>query len=463
MSVARSPTTFEEPADAAVGDLVDQRYRLKREIARGGMGAIFQAEHVHLGRSVAVKLLHSGYQYREDMRLRLLREARALAVARHPNLVEVYDAGVCPGSGPYVAMEMLDGRTLDGILAARGRLPIEEVAHIGRQLCDALAFAHARGVVHRDVKPSNIFIARTELGDEIVKLVDFGIALLDAERLSDTDSKITKGGELLGTFDYMAPEQLLAKEIIDYRCDIYSIGVTLYECLTAEVPYGGSFKVLVTRILGGHKPRPLRSLRFDVPEEFAEAIEHALEIDPDHRYTSAFEFAEAVARASGLESGQTSLLAAGARIAETASHPAPPDERPTMAGPSQDILLAAKSVKPAPPKLDDSPISRRRTARAPYVTPIRLLRSKEVAADGRTEDVSEGGMLAIVDHPLKMGERVKIRFATPMEGTLITIEADVRWVKEARGRVALGLEFVELTDVARASIKQYVQIMLPSK
>jgi len=219
-----------------VGSVVDRRYRLKREIARGGAGAVFEAEHLYTSRPVAIKLLIAEQAEASESRQRLLLEARALSVARHPGIVLGLDAGETEDGTPYLVMELLEGRTLEGILAVRRRVAVADAVYIGMQLCDALAAAHERGILHRDIKPSNIFISRSESGREVTKIFDFGIARLPQQNL-----KITQQGAVLGTPEYMAPEQLLAQEDVDARCDIYALGVSLYEALAGTVPFEGNF------------------------------------------------------------------------------------------------------------------------------------------------------------------------------------------------------------------------------
>jgi eukaryotic-like serine/threonine-protein kinase len=226
--------------EGLVGESVDSRYELRRLVARGGMGLVFEAHHKFTRRAVALKLLPEDLRSRRDVRGRLLREAHALTTVRHPGFVEVLDAGVCATQGPYVVMEMLEGRTLDGILAARRRLSIHDTVQVGRQVCEAIAHAHHRGVIHRDIKPSNVFIARNELGEETVKLIDLGVAAVAEEQLEHLDPKLTTAHEVLGTPEYMAPEQLWGRAI-DARTDVYAIGMSLFECLTGEVPYQGRY------------------------------------------------------------------------------------------------------------------------------------------------------------------------------------------------------------------------------
>src|SRR6478736_2249481 len=150
-----------------VGSVVDRRYRLKREIARGGAGAVFEAEHLYTSRPVAIKLLIAEQAEAAESRQRLLLEARALSVARHPGVVLGLDAGETEDGTPYLVMELLEGRTLEGILAVRRRVSVADAINIGMQLCEALATAHEHGIVHRDVKPSNVFISRNDAGREV--------------------------------------------------------------------------------------------------------------------------------------------------------------------------------------------------------------------------------------------------------------------------------------------------------
>jgi serine/threonine protein kinase len=250
-------------SEPLVGAIVDTRYELRRLIAHGGMGLVFEAHHRFTRRSVAVKLLPEAFRPHKEARGRLLREAHALTTVRHPGFVEVLDAGVCAENGPYVVLEMLEGRTLAGILAARQRLSIEDAVQVGRQICDAVAHAHSRGVIHRDVKPSNVFVARNEIGIEAVKLLDLGVAAVAEEQLAHLDHKLTTAREVLGTPEYMAPEQLWGRTV-DARTDVYAIGMSLYECLTGEVPYAGAYPDVLVQVSNAIGPPRVRDRRPDV-------------------------------------------------------------------------------------------------------------------------------------------------------------------------------------------------------
>jgi serine/threonine-protein kinase len=227
-----------QPGGLFVGNTVDGRYELRRDLGRGAGGIVFEARHTFTGRRVALKVVAPDVPRAklEELRGRLMREARALAAVHHPGVVEVLDGGVLDDGTPFVVMENLEGRTLEGLLTTRGKLSIHETVALTLQLADALEATHEAGVVHRDMKPSNVLITRDRDGRERVKLVDFGIAQIAG---SKDEEKLTGIGALIGTPAYMAPEQLLALEDVDLRADLYALGITMFECLTGNVPYIG--------------------------------------------------------------------------------------------------------------------------------------------------------------------------------------------------------------------------------
>jgi hypothetical protein len=448
-----------------VGSVVDRRYRLKREIARGGAGAVFEAEHLYTTRPVAIKLLIEGQAETAESRQRLLLEARALTVARHPGIVLGLDAGETEDGTPYLVMELLEGRTLEGILAVRRRIGVADAVYIGLQLCDALAAAHERGILHRDVKPSNVFISRTEAGREVAKVFDFGIA-----RLPQQNQKITQQGALLGTPEYMAPEQLLAQDNIDARCDIYALGISLYEALAGTVPFEGNFGEVLLKVCTQPVPSLVERCPH-VPIELACAIEVALARDPAHRYASMRDFAEALSKVPTGDAPPTSLL--GLRAAQSGGRPlnqgrdagqrnavmpapalVPP--RPAASGAQMSIAGSGAVV---PPPLPAVASTRRRFARAPYVTPTRIFRSNGTTLEGRSEDISGGGLLVLAPHAFGDAEQVIVRFALPITGRLLEVPATARWVKMARGTGAFGLEFSALAPDHLAVIENYVAAM----
>jgi serine/threonine-protein kinase len=437
-------------SEALVGSTVDTRYELRRLIARGGMGLVFEAHHRFTRRAVALKLLPEELRGKKEVRGRLLREAHALTAVRHPGFVEVLDAGVCGENGPYVVLEMLDGRTLDGILAARRRLSIEDTVQIGRQICDAVGHANARGVVHRDVKPSNVFVARNEIGEEYAKLIDLGVAAVAEEQLEQHDRKLTQAHEVIGTPEYMAPEQLWGRPI-DARTDVYAIGMSLFECLTGEVPYAGSYPEVLVQVSNAADPPSVREKRPDVPPALALVIETALEKEVSARFQTAGELGRALVAASGLAPGRSTLLAPVAYADES---PASDDE------PERAIkLVRRKAARPDDdrPSVPSQPASRRRQfLRAPYVTPVMLLSQTGSEIEARSEEISEEGMLVVTPLPFELGAPLRMRFASPTTGEMILVDGSVRWTREGRGRSAMGIEFANASAALRGVVAQYI-------
>jgi serine/threonine protein kinase len=423
-----------------IGTTVDRRYLLKREIARGGAGAVFEAEHLYTKRSVALKLLVPEQRSAAEPRARLLREALALSAARHPGVVSALDAGETEDGMPYRVLELLEGRSLEGILAVRRRMGAAEVAWVGIALCEALGSAHRQGIIHRDIKPSNVFVARDEQGSEVVKLFDFGVARVPTE-----SNKLTQDGALLGTPEYMAPEQLLAREI-DARTDLYALGVSLYECLAGVVPFEGNFGEVLLKV-STEPLTPLRQKAPSVSPEFAAVIERALAREPDARYQDAQAFAQALRKAAPT-TPHGSLL--GIR-----QGPPPPPPRP--AGSLDAPRAGAPRSLPLPPPLP-LPATRRRFPRAPYVTPVRIIHG-ETVLEGRSEDLSVGGLLVLAPQAFEQAALVRVRFALPMTGRVIEIGATARWVKAARATGAVGLQFSALPADAHEVIERYVTMM----
>jgi serine/threonine-protein kinase len=385
------------------------------------VGVVYEAEHLFTKRSIALKLLTPEHAHLRESRERLLREAHALSVARHPGIVAALDAGEAEDGNPFLAMELLEGRTLDGILAVRGKLTVPETLYVGQRMCAAIAAAHERGLLHRDIKPSNVFIARDEDGREIAKMFDFGIA-----SMSVVDRKLTQPGSVLGTAEYMAPERLLEQDGVDHRCDIYAIGATLYECLAGVVPFEGNFGEVLLKVSTVLVP-PLKDRCPAAAGAFATAVEKALARDPAARFASTRDMLDALRRVM----------------------PSPPAT--TFLGPP-------KASRDDPPN-SASGEARRRFKRAAYVTQISIRRAKEGPVVARSEDISLGGMLVVPKVLCAEAERVTVVFALPISGQIVELGATARWIKAARSRQAMGIEFVSLTPHAHGEIERYVHLM----
>ncbi len=272
-------------SDALTGTILDETYRLEEKIGEGGFGAVFRGMHVELRRPVAIKVMRpSPDAHSREQILRFRREGVAACRINHPNAVEVLDFAISSSGMPYLVMELLTGRTMGSLLRETPRLPLPRCAAIAVPVCEALGAAHGAGIVHRDIKPDNVFLHESA-GSEIVKVVDFGIArLMDAERPADLDG-ITEAGTLLGTPQFMAPERLIGRPY-DERSDVYSVGVLFYQALTGEYPFANCARASMTEMINLHltsKPRPLRDLNETVPESVASTLMQALEFDPANR------------------------------------------------------------------------------------------------------------------------------------------------------------------------------------
>lgn len=450
--MAASYGTLRRVSEPLVGEVVDTRYELRRLIARGGMGLVFEAHHKFTRRAVALKLMPGELRARKDARARLLREALALTAVRHPGFVEVLDAGVCGEHGPYVVLEMLEGRTLDGILTPRRRLFVDDVVQIGRQICDAVAYANGRGVIHRDLKPSNVFVARNEIGEEVIKLIDLGVAAVAEDQLQHHDGKLTHAHEVVGTPEYMAPEQLWGRGV-DARTDVYAIGMTLFECLTGEVPYLGTYPEVLVQVSNATEAPSVRAKRADVSPALALVIETALEKEASARFHSAAELGRALLAASGLTPRHSAVLLAG-----------PEESQGTTSDAEEEPERAIQLVRKKPPRVEGDrpspaggpPSHRRQFVRAPYVTLVVLVSSEGEEVEARSEEISEEGMLVVSPVALELGAPLQMRFASPMTGEMIELQGRVRWTREGRGRSAVGLEFENIPTVLRGVVAQYI-------
>ncbi len=275
-------------ADTRLGD-----YRLTRVIAAGGMAAVYEGMHEPTGRPVAIKVLARKLQNRRDPLARILQEGRVICSLLHEHIVRVFDYGTAEEGIGFVVMELLRGVTLAEELTHRGPLSVERAAFIGRQVCAGLDAAHARGVYHRDIKPANIMLVEGQRHRDFVKLLDFGIAKLDA----DDPAKLaaTATGMTLGTPQYMSPEQARA-DTIDPRSDIYQLGLVLYEILTNRPTFSDRNPVT---LMGKHlteQPQSIRAQRPEVSAEMEHIIMRCLAKKPADRYQSARELQEALDR-----------------------------------------------------------------------------------------------------------------------------------------------------------------------
>jgi HAMP domain-containing protein len=261
------------------------RYQVQSRLGRGGMATVYRAHDPSIGRDVAIKFLHASLCEDEDCRMRFLREARAAGGLSHPNIVVVHDVGEIERR-PYMAMELIDGSPLSDKLEKTRSLPVREVVIIGLQLARALEYAHARGIVHRDIKPGNIMM----LADgQTIKVADFGIAHMD----DGTTEQRTMVGAVMGTPQYMSPEQTRGDKV-DGRSDLFSAGIVLYQLLAGERPFRGESLVAVATKIATEDPPPLNQKRPEVPASLRRVIDRCLAKKPEQRYQTGKEVAEAL-------------------------------------------------------------------------------------------------------------------------------------------------------------------------
>ncbi len=281
---SRVPEPAGNPSDpdlrAHLERALDSTYELDREIGRGGMGIVYRARDRRLKRLVAIKVLPPELAFRQEIRTRFLREAETAAQLNHPNIVPIYSVDEREGI-VYFVMALVDGGNLAARLHDEGRLHPSEVRRIMLEVASALAYAHERGVVHRDIKPDNILIQRE---DGRVLVTDFGIARAVSE---GADSRLTATGMAIGTPAYMSPEQSTGERVIDGRSDLYSLGVVGYQMLTGDPPFTApSTPALLVKHLS-EAPQPLATRVHGVPEDLERAVMLLLEKDPDNRFSSA--------------------------------------------------------------------------------------------------------------------------------------------------------------------------------
>jgi tetratricopeptide (TPR) repeat protein len=370
-------------AELALGDIVDQKYRIVRQLGSGGMGVVYAAHRLTLGDTVAIKCILPD-RNSELNRARFLREARAAARIRHPNVVQIFDFGELDAAGtPYMVMEYLEGPTLSDLLAHPPRPTLERALAVFVQVCAAVQAGHRRGVVHRDIKPGNVILDQADDGRESIKVLDFGLAQMIEQPAHDLSAPEI----LIGTADYMAPEQVAGRPVSP-ASDVFSLGALLYELVTGQLPFRGDSMVnTLYRVSEAIYPSPTEHVR-DLPRGVVEAIRAALSRDPKDRPRSPLAIAEL----------------AGAVVHYV------------------DTMSSGKIASTPPPTTTDT-----RTTAAHVTVEIGRSRPAESVFIGRDEE------LAAIDHELTAAGHAPGRFI------LVTGEPGVgtsRLLEEAAARVA---------------------------
>jgi hypothetical protein len=278
------------------GEVLAGRYELVRKLGEGGMGLVYEARHLLVGRHFAVKLLHRALAQNREAVLRFHREAQAAGTLDCENVVDITDFGFTDDGSPYMVMELLKGETSRALLQREGVLPVPRAIHLLLQAAHAIGAAHARGIIHRDLKPDNLFVTRRTDGTDLVKVLDFGIAKLRSESQTLIS---TQEGQMMGTLCYMPAEQVRGDKEIDHRADIYALGAILYEFLTGRVPHPGAEAHHVIYHVLHEDPAAVDQLRSNLPDGLAAVVHRALSRDPGDRYPSAAELIDALAPFAG--------------------------------------------------------------------------------------------------------------------------------------------------------------------
>jgi eukaryotic-like serine/threonine-protein kinase len=318
---APAPAPAATKFDPLVGTTLAERYEIVRRIGEGGMGAVYEAKHSIIGKRVAIKVLLEKFLENEELIARLLQEARLASSIGHQNIVDVTDFGTTRDGRAFVVMEFLEGEPLSELIMRDAPLPVERSLAIVKQVASALGAAHDKGIVHRDVKPENVYLVRR--GDlDFVKVVDFGVskAVRSQEETGSEWQRLTRTGAVLGTPLFMSPEQAGGSEDIDHRADIWATALILYECLTGELPFRGNNYLGVIAQIQNKEVQPPSALRpeLGIPEAVDRLVMHGLEKDRTQRYQHMAAFQLDVER---LLAGDVDLALDGTVGSETGSAP----------------------------------------------------------------------------------------------------------------------------------------------
>ena len=353
-----------ETQDPFVGQTLDEKYSVEERLGAGGMGAVYRARHLQMDRPVAIKVLHQRFVEDEAARNRFQIEARAAVMLRHSNAVSVTDFGQTSEGCVYIVMELLEGRTLREILSRESPIETARAISIMLQTSAAVAAAHEAGIIHRDLKPSNILVTQSADQPAVVKVLDFGIAKVTADKLDDDENatSMVQSSSVIGTPRYMSPEQYNGFELTP-ATDVYSLGVILYEMLTGMAPFTGATREQIAQKHANDPPHPPRGIVAAIPEDVERVVLLALEKRPEDRPANADEFRQELLdtaerlglehhalksapdiealRDAGVESPSGRLVVDISRLRE---------KRALSSGSTEIKVMGESSVKTAPPE-----------------------------------------------------------------------------------------------------------------
>ncbi|HEY3815618.1 MAG TPA: protein kinase [Polyangiaceae bacterium] len=336
-----------------IGSLVNGKYQITRLLGDGGMGSVYEGKHTVLGTRVAIKVLHPELGRRTGLVERFLQEARVAAQIRSAHVVQVTDVDRTPEGDAYIVMELLEGEPLSAVMERQRRLPVATACDYTLQILEALEAAHALGVIHRDLKPENVFVTFTA-GKPLLKLIDFGIA--KARRTDPQEKKLTVAGVVMGTAEYMAPEQARSADRVDARADLYAVGVMFYEMIAGARPVNGDDARIIALKVERGEIIPLVQAAPDAPRELAGLVHRAMAARPELRFASATEMRLALEKA--VSARRMTGAPAGGATGPVPSAAAPsPELTPTgtLKNVSAQQVIAGAAGRPATAPLQASP------------------------------------------------------------------------------------------------------------
>lgn len=411
----------------AVGAVIDGRYRIDGQLGAGGMGVVFAAVHLATGRRVALKWLQPGSRHRtegerEAALSRFVREAQAVGRIRHPNVVDVHDAGTAR-EAPFLVMELLEGETLRARID-RAVLGWDEALALLLPVLDGVEEAHLRGVVHRDLKPDNVFLARRTDGSLCPKVLDFGISRLHGSEAGELPgATLTRTGAVIGTPAYMPLEQLRATGEVDARTDVYALGVVLYEMLSQKRPYVARNAADFAALMSSELPTPLSKHRPDLRGSRERSVMKALSCEPSQRYPSVRAFALALGaceqrawpphltRAALAVAGLGLVAAIALLFSDTSAKPSPTTSQP-------EARVTARASTPQPPI---TPVQPPPAVAPPAPEPsVRSAPTSPAASPAprapRVARPASGSVVAREPAPARTGRNLTVLNATDFEG-----------------------------------------------
>ena len=385
-------------ADATrIGEIVGGKYRIVRLLARGGMGVVYEAHHAVVRRRFAIKFLRRDLSERRDILNRFQREAEAAGALENDNVTAAVDFGISDDGAPFIVMEYLVGESLADLVQREGRLPVQRAADLVAQACRGVEAAHLAGIVHRDLKPHNLFVARRDDGTDLLKVLDFGVAKLQA---LDEATAATGTGTILGTAAYMSPEQARGEKAVDKRTDVYALGAILFEILSQKMPHPGDSPNAILHHIATQPAVPLEPLRPDLPPELVAIVEPR----PDLRSRGAARLRGGAGAGAGAVRAPRGL-AGGAR-----------DVGAPRGGARVDLDRSARGGGPGGTRCGEQELHVRRSPRHPALRPQRASRAARVALGGAVL-VAAAIAVGIGLKPKSVAPRSEARPASPLAET----------------------------------------------